>query len=210
MLPRKTVQARHSPTQETELVQRLRAGDRAAQAEVVRRYRRVVMHQAFAVLRQWTLAEDVVQDTWILVFKNIEHFQGRSKLRTWIVGIAINRARRYRRQQQRSPPFSALVRDSDDSVAAGSPPESTPLSEPVDDVSAEDMMVKRERRDALKNALRRLPVTQRSVLVLQLQGYSPSETRNTLRISEVARRVRLSRARARLRKVIHPGMPPHP
>lgn len=209
MLPRETVQARHSPTQEMELVQRLRAGDRAAQAEVVQRYRRVVMHQAFAVLRQWPLAEDVVQDTWILVFKNIEHFQGRSKLRTWIVGIAINRARRYRRQQQRSPAFSAL-RDSDDSVEPGSPPATTPLPEPVDDVSAEEMMVKRERRDALKNALHRLPVTQRSVLVLQLEGYSPSETRNTLRISEVARRVRLSRARAHLRKVIRPEMPPHP
>jgi RNA polymerase sigma-70 factor (ECF subfamily) len=200
MLPRKRIQRHLSPVEEAQLVERLRTGDRSAQAEVVRRYRRMLLHQAFAVVHQWTLAEDAVQDTWILAFKNIERFEGRSTFRTWLAGIAINQARKYRRQDRRSPPLSAVLGRAGDPAASAPPSASMPLPEPVNDVSAEDMMLEREQGRAIKNALRRLPVTQRSVLVLQLQGYSPAETRTTLRISEVARRVRLSRARARLRK----------
>lgn len=201
MLPRKRIQARLSPTrEEARLVERLRSGDRSAQAEVVRRYRQMLLHQAFAVVHQWTLAEDVVQDTWMLAFKNIDRFEGRSAFRTWLGGIVINQARRYRRQERRSPVLSALLRGPDEGGASSPLPASMPLVEPVTEVSAEDLLMEREQRHALRAALRRLPVTQRSVLALQLQGCSPAETRTALRISEVARRVRLSRARTRLRR----------
>jgi RNA polymerase sigma-70 factor, ECF subfamily len=199
MLSRKKNQARLSRTDEAQLVHRLRDGDRSAQAEVVQRYRQMLLRQAFAVVRRWPLAEDVVQDAWILAFKNIGRFEGRSALRSWLVGIVINQARRYRRQERRFPVLSAILRGPDE-TAPSSPSTATPLPEVVTDFSAEQMLLERERGHALKAAVRRLPVTQRSVLVLQLEGYSPAETRTTLRISEVARRVRLSRARARLRR----------
>ena len=201
MLPRKKIQRLLSPEQEAQLVERLRTGDRSAQAEVVRRYHRMLLHQAFAVVHQWTLAEDTVQDAWVLAFKNIERFEGRSSLRTWLVGIAINRARMYRRQERRSSPLSAELGRSRDPAAPAGADASPPPPEQVNEVTAEHMLLEREWVGALSRALRRLPVTQRSVLLLQLQGYSPAETSRTLRISEVARRVRLSRARARLRKI---------
>jgi len=71
----------------------------------------------------------------------------------------------------------------------------------VNDVTAEQLVLEQEQGRELETALSRLPVTQRSVLVLEIRGYSPAETRTALRITEVARRVRLSRARARMRKV---------
>ena len=201
MLPREKIQRHLSPVQEAQLVERLRAGDRSAQAEVVRRYRRLLLHQAFSVLRDRTLVEDAVQDTWILAFKNIERFEGRSTLRTWLTGIALNRARVYRRLAKRSPPLSAVLdRSRATDVPIRAPPSPLPR-DPVDEVTAEHILLGRESVHALTHALRQLPVTQRSVLLLQVQGYSPAEVSTTLRISEVARRVRLSRARARLRKV---------
>jgi RNA polymerase sigma-70 factor (ECF subfamily) len=201
MLPRRRVPRHFPPGQEAQLVERLRSGDRSAQAEVVRCYRRMLLHQAFAVVRQWSLAEDAVQDTWILAFKNIERFEGRSMLRTWLAGIAINQARRYRRQGRRSPPFSAVLGASPDPAAPVQVPATPSFEEPVNEVTAEQMVLEKERGHELRAALRRLPVTQRSVLLLELRGCSPAETRTALRISEVARRVRLSRARARLRKL---------
>jgi RNA polymerase sigma-70 factor (ECF subfamily) len=201
MLPRKRIQRHLSPVQEAQLVERLRTGDRSAQAEVVRRYRRMLLHQAFAVVHQWPLAEDAVQDTWILAFRNIERFEGRSMLRTWLAGIAINQARKYRRQGRRSPQLSAVLGRSRDPAAPVQVPASPSFDEPANEVTAEHLVLAQERGHELKAALRRLPVTQRSVLLLELRGYSPAETRSTLRITEVARRVRLSRARARLRKL---------
>ena len=202
MLSRKKTQARPSPAQEAELVERLRAGDRSAQVEVVRRYRRMLLHNAFAVLHQRNLAEDVVQDTWILAFKNIDRFEGRSMFRTWLAGIAINQARRYLRQERRSPPLSAVLPTSGDPAAFLTAPGSPSFPEPVNEVTAEQMVLEQEQGRELETAMRRLPVTQRSVLLLELREYSPAETRTTLRITEVARRVRLSRARARLRKAL--------
>jgi len=201
MLSRKKTQAHPSPPQEAELVERLRAGDRSAQVEVVRRYRRMLLHSAFAILHQRDLAEDVVQDTWILAFKNIDRFEGRSMLRTWLAGIAINQARMYLRQERRSPPLSAVLPASGGPRVPLAAPGSPSLPEPVNDVTAEQLVIEQESGRELETALRRLPVTQRSVLLLEIRGYSPAETRTTLGITEVARRVRLSRARARMRQV---------
>jgi RNA polymerase sigma-70 factor, ECF subfamily len=199
MQPRKRIQRQLSPIQEARLVERLRTGDRSAQAEVVRRYRGMLLHQAFAVVHQWTLAEDAVQDTWVLAFKSIERFEGRSMLRTWLAGIAINQARKYRRQGRRAPPLSAVLGGPRDPGAPDQVPASPSFAEPVNEVTAEQLVLEQERGNELRAALRTLPVTQRSVLFLQLRGCSPAETRTTLRITEAARRVRLSRARARLR-----------
>lgn len=41
-----------------------------------------------------TIADDVIQDTWIAVSRGIPRFAGRSSLRTWVYGILVNVARR--------------------------------------------------------------------------------------------------------------------
>jgi DNA-directed RNA polymerase specialized sigma24 family protein len=66
-------------------------------------------------------------------------------------------------------------------------------------VTAERVVLEREQTRALDAAVRELPETQRSVVLLQLRGYDPAETREALQITDLARRVRLSRARSRLR-----------
>jgi DNA-directed RNA polymerase specialized sigma24 family protein len=71
--------------------------------------------------------------------------------------------------------------------------------EQVTEVTAERVVLEHERRRALNVAVEALPDTQRSVVVLQLKGCNPAETRETLKITDLARRVRLSRARSRLR-----------
>ena len=72
--------------------------------------------------------------------------------------------------------------------------------EPVTELTAERMVLEREQARALDAAVQELPETQRSVVLLQLRGYDPAETREALQITDLARRVRLSRARSRLRE----------
>jgi RNA polymerase sigma-70 factor (ECF subfamily) len=187
--------------EEARLVERLRAGDRAAQTELVLRYQDRLVRQASELLRDHALAEDVVQETWLVVLETMGRFEGRSSLSTWLTGITLNRAKDMRRKRSRIVP---IARRSDASEPADAPaaaltsrlPENELTTEPI----AERAVLQRERSQALKVAIEALPATQRSVVVLELHGCGPAQTRETLQISDLARRVRLSRARSRLRE----------
>ena len=93
---------------ELQLIERLRAGDRAAQTELVRRYHGRLLRQAFEILHDRALAEDAVQDTWLVALTRLDRFEGRASLLTWLTGIVINRARDCRRKESRVLPLSSL------------------------------------------------------------------------------------------------------
>ncbi|HZJ52874.1 MAG TPA: sigma-70 family RNA polymerase sigma factor [Myxococcaceae bacterium] len=187
--------------QELQLIRRLRARDRSAQTELVRRYQGRLRQHAFKLLKDWALAEDMVQDTWLVVLASVDRFEGRSSLLSWLTGIVINRARDYRRKQSRIVKLSRMGEnlESSEEPSGTDAYRSTGRLEPVTDRTAERVVLERERARVLDAAVRELPETQRSVVLLQLRGYDPAETREALQITDLARRVRLSRARSRLR-----------
>jgi RNA polymerase sigma-70 factor (ECF subfamily) len=187
--------------QELQLIRRLRARDRSAQTELVRRYQGRLRQHAFKLLKDWALAEDVVQDTWLVVLASVDRFEGRSSLLSWLTGIVINRARDYRRKQSRVLKLSRMGENLESSeVPSGTDAyRSTARREPVTELTAERVVLEREQTRVLDAAVRELPETQRSVVLLQLRGYDPAQTREALQITDLARRVRLSRARSRLR-----------
>jgi len=180
------------------LLERLRARDREAQSELVRRYHETLLQRTTDLVRDPALAEDAVQDTWLVVLERVDRFEGRSSLLTWLTGIALNRARDHRRRSARAVPLSSLPERPESSDAAA-PASKEQSKEPASEITAERVVLERERRRALDVAVEALPDTQRSVVLLQLKGCNPAETRETLRITDLARRVRLSRARSRLR-----------
>src|SRR3954454_11038252 len=61
------------------------------------------------------VAEEVVQETWLGVFQGIDRFEGRSSLKTWLIRIAMNRARTRGAREARSIPESALGSGDDES-----------------------------------------------------------------------------------------------
>jgi RNA polymerase sigma-70 factor (ECF subfamily) len=191
--------------EEARLVERLRAGDRAAQTELVLRYQDRLVRQASEVLRDRALAEDVVQETWMVVLESMDRFEGRSSLLTWLTGITLNRAKDVRRKRSRVVPLSSRSEATERHDA----PATTFASrlaqvELTTEPTAERTVLHRERSRALKQAIETLPATQRSVVVLELHGCGPAQTRETLRITDLARRVRLSRARTLLRERLVP------
>jgi RNA polymerase sigma-70 factor (ECF subfamily) len=184
---------------ELQLIERLRAGEHAAQTELVRRYHGRLLRQAFEILHDRALAEDAVQDTWLVALTRLDRFEGRASLLTWLTGIVINRARDCRRKESRVLPLSSLPQHPNVPDLPTAASASQPFPEPVTEATAERVVLAREQSCALNAAVRALPATQRSVVLLELGGYSPAETRETLKITDLARRVRLSRARSRLR-----------
>ncbi|MFT4660484.1 MAG: RNA polymerase sigma factor (sigma-70 family) [Patiriisocius sp.] len=72
------------------LLIKCREGNRLAQMELYRQLSKSVYNTCLRILRDKESAEDMMQETFIKVFKGLEKFEGRSMLMTWVKRIAIN------------------------------------------------------------------------------------------------------------------------
>ena len=186
----------------------LRSGDETAFAELVRRYHAPLLRFALSYVKDREAAEDVVQEAWLTCLKNLDRFEGRSTLKTWIFGIAMNIARSRRRKESRILPFASLWRrDPSDSRSPTVEPrrfgeDGMWLARP-DPWSnlPESTILGRETLDRVKAAIDELPAKQREVIILRdVAGLDGAEVSSMLEISPENERVRLHRARAAVRK----------
>ena len=81
------------PAGDDELLEGLRAGDEEAFVALVGRHNHALFYVARSFVPSDAIAEEVVQDTWMAVVRGISKFEGRSSIKTWLVRIAVNRAR---------------------------------------------------------------------------------------------------------------------
>lgn len=84
-----------------ELVSRVAEGDGEAFRTLYDRFADRVLRYAFTILRNRHLAEEVTQETMIAVWKGAGRFAGRSKVSTWLFGIARNRSYDLVRKEER-------------------------------------------------------------------------------------------------------------
>ena len=194
-------------------VEALRAGDERVFRELVERYHSSLIRVALMYVRTRSVAEEVVQDTWIGVLRSLPRFEGRSSLRTWIFRILANQARTRAKREARSVPFSALADpdgggptvDPDRFLGAdhaaypghwASPPRSW-------GTVPEEELLAQETRERVLAAIEALPASQRAVISLRdVEGWSSEEVCELLEISEGNQRVLLHRARAKVRQAL--------
>jgi RNA polymerase sigma-70 factor, ECF subfamily len=196
-----------------ELVERLRAGDEDAFMDLVRRWSPSMLRVARMYVPSQSVAEEVVQDTWLGVLAGIDRFEERSSLRTWVFRILMNRARTRGQRERRTIPFAALARDEADGEFAAVDPErfmgggdgagawaAPPVrwwEEP------ERALGSAEAVELIEREVERLPEMQRLVITMRdLEGLSSEEVRNALDISETNQRVLLHRARSNVRAAL--------
>ena len=87
---------------------RLAAGrDSRAQETLYEKYRSLVFHVAWRILQNREDALEVVQETFVKVFENIDRFEGRASLKTWIARIAGNTALDLGRAKSARPDIGA-------------------------------------------------------------------------------------------------------
>jgi RNA polymerase sigma factor (sigma-70 family) len=94
---------------ERTLINRLRARDEAAFAELIERYYGYLLPLASFFVSNRAVAEEVVQEAWLAVLKGIDRFEERSSFKTWISRIVMNLARTRGVRESRMVPFSEFA-----------------------------------------------------------------------------------------------------
>jgi RNA polymerase sigma-70 factor (ECF subfamily) len=196
--------------EDAELLSRLRAGDERAFGQIVREWSPLLLHVARSFVATHASAEECVQEAWLGVIRGLDRFEGRSRLRTWVVGIVVNVARRRAERDGRTVPWTAFDEESGPTVdprrfrapgerwAGGWTEQGAPREwEP------ESVLLAGEAMEVLQRGLAELPPRQRAVVTLHdVHGLAADEVCAVLELSPGNERVLLHRGRARLRQLL--------
>ena len=180
---------------EEELLAGLRRKDRMACTCLLKRFAPRLLRLAMNLTGQPDEAEDVLQESFIQACANIDNFEGRSSLGTWLHRIVLNTALMRLRRRQKD-----TVRLEDDWDAS-----SNPVPDALIDHTAEpdETVLTLEMREMVDRALLELPPLLRAAFVLRdIEGLSTREAAIALEIGEPALKVRLHRARLALRTAL--------
>ena len=172
---------------EVRLLRRIGQGDERAMAAFYREHGRVVFGQVLLVAGERLLAEEIVQDTMLAVWRGAGSFRGESSVRSWVIAIA--------RRQTRDRLRGRRLRLVDDAFLADQP-----SSGPGPEVTALD----RAELAEVKDAIRELALSHREVLGLVFgSGLSLPEVAGVLEIPVGTVKSRLTAARTALGRMLN-------
>ncbi len=161
-------------------------------------YPKIVRYSAHVV--GWRDAEDVTQEVFLKVNQALKSFKGESQVSTWIYRIATNSAL----DKLRSPSFrengrSSLSGESVGEAEAEIPDKNAWTGEKTP--SVETSAIRKEMNECIRGVVEKLPENYRTVVALsELEGFRDDEIAEILGISIQTAKIRLHRARARLKK----------
>ncbi len=184
---------------EKELIARVLAGQRELFHELVRPYERAIYIAAFAILRNQADAEEAAQETVVKAMTHLSQLSDLTKFKGWLLQIATNEARLKRRSRH-----DALF-DSLDEMQPGPDDGFMPRDFADWREIPSETLERKEVRQAVAGALHKLPEIYREIFILRdVEELSTSECCEILGISEQAVKIRLHRARLRIREELAP------
>ena len=184
---------------ELSLIERMRARDESAVAELDAMYRARIQQLALRYMKNLEDAEEVAQDVLLKVYHKIEAFRGDAALSSWIFRITFNTVM----SRLRSQKFThRLEIRADDLLADVEENGGRVRHEPADWSSmADEAMLRSQMRERLSEAMLEMPEIYRVPVVLRdLQGLSTEEASERLGIKEQTLKSRLHRGRLFLRE----------
>ena len=175
---------------DVQLMLAFRSGDRTAFDQLFRRWAGPMLRYLVRMVRDAGTAEDLLQETFLRVFRAQERYQPEARFSTWLYTIATNLAlNELRRPRRRAPHRSADEGESDEVhlVLEGNEPR------------ADDVIHALRASAELERELAALPERQRAALVLSaVEGLSYAEVAVSLETTEKSVKALVHRARATL------------
>lgn len=172
---------------DTELLRRISKGDEDAMTAFYREHGRVVLAQILLVTGERALAEEIVQDTMLAVWRGAASFRGDSSVRSWVIAIA--------RRQTRDRLRGQRLRVVDDAFLA---------DQPGPNPGPEAIALDRAELAEVKGAIQGLASTHRELLGLVFgSGLSLPEVAKVLEIPVGTVKSRVSAARTALNRILN-------
>lgn len=173
---------------EIALVAQVAAGERLALAALYTLHHQAVFRYLLQLTPDRGLAEELLQDTFVAAWRGAGRFEGRSAVKTWLLGIA-------RRQAHNALRGPSLLLDGDAALA----------SQPATDPDPGDVVLAQAEQAQLAAALKRLPLIYREVLALAfIQELSSAEMAAVLGIPLGTVKSRLRNGKRALRDRLTP------
>lgn len=174
--------------EDLELIARFLEGDEDAFESIVKKYQRMVYYMALKMVKKHEDSDEVVQKTFISVYRNLKNFQGKSALKTWIFRIAINMSKnlirdRSRHEGEELSEFSGRI-----------------------DPDIDEQLDRQKQTKIVFDAVEHLPARQKEVLSLRVHtGMTFPEIAEVLGCSVSAAKVNYHYAVKTLRTRLAPG-----
>jgi RNA polymerase sigma-70 factor (ECF subfamily) len=168
------------------LIKRFIDGEDAVFAELIKRHKDKVRNIIYITLSSSDLVDDIAQEVFITIYKNLKNFRFESQFTTWVYRITINKCKDHLRKKNIRKIFIPLKDE-----------EEEPIFESID----EDSDIKQ----IVRNAIASLPDKLRIPLVLKdLEGFSYQEIAEATECEIGTVKSRIFRAREALKKILQP------
>ena len=178
---------------ELELITRIRKGERELFEILIKRNNPYLYKLGMSYGYKHEDVEDLMQETFIAAYLNLEKFESRSTFKTWITRIMLNQC--YQKAQKLSFKFEKANDILNEKI--------TPMFESNQSTDTYRSVLNNELSNIIGNALTSIPLEYRMVFSLrELNGMSTAETAEVLDISETNVKVRLNRAKHMLREKV--------
>jgi RNA polymerase sigma-70 factor (ECF subfamily) len=164
---------------------------------VAERYRASIYRYVLRLVRDGDRADDLTQETFLRAHERLETLTDPAALEAWLYRVATNVCYDHFRQREHRRPTLPLATLGDEANVVGD-----------DDVALrpEQLLEQSEMSDCVLNFLTRLPATQRQVILLHdMQGFTNPEIAERLGLSLENVKIRLHRARTRLKAALSGG-----
>ena len=178
-----------------DLIQSINSGQVDKFHDLVKRYEQKLYNFSLRMCRDHSDAEDMVQDTFLNVFRYLKNFRYETKFKNWLYKVAASTFIKKRRKSKFAPEKELSL----DEFRSGDEAE-TPDQVPEWALMPLDKLLNEELAGAINRGILSIPKKYRMVIVLRdIEGFSTVETAQILNLSPANVKVRLHRARLFLR-----------
>ncbi len=179
---------------EAEILEQCKQGNRAAFNVLVETYQSKIINMAYGMLSSQEDAYDAAQEVFIKVYRNLDRFEGKSSLSTWIYRITVNVCNDFLRKRTRTAPTVSIYPDSDDD-------DDRPMELKDSAPTPHERVEMTETQELVRKALDELSDEFKTVITLyDLEGLSYDEISEILKCPVGTIKSRLNRARKALKK----------
>ncbi len=180
---------------DADVMLRVKDGDDAAFEYLVNKFRRPMLGYMYRMARNTSVAEELVQEIFLRVYRSRATYNAEAKFSTWLYRIATNLAVNHARDTKYEKPELTVNLDEPDSETGQTPD----LAD--SGLTAEQALLRRERLAAIRQHVHNLPERQRmAVLMHKYQGMDYRQIAAVLKLSESATKSLLFRAYETLRE----------